>query len=450
MAIDWDRIRLQQGVIEEERRDEEVAVQYLPRPHFRPVHSSPKRWLFICSHRRAGKTVAIANHLIRAAINNRRTHPKPRYAYVGPSFDQSKDLVWSYLRQYTEAIPGVRYNEAELTCIFPNKATIKLYGGAQSYERMRGMYFDGIALDEFPLLNPNVFSTVVRPCLADYRGFAIVSGTSNGDDHFNQLRLKTENDPRWAQFIIPLSSTGETALKREEAEELTQDMSPEEYAREMECSFSAPVEGSYYGDMLNNLHGQNRIGKVPIDLAAPVITGWDLGMSDYTCIWFYQLCGREIHFIDYIQNSGKSLDFYAGELQTRAHRGGYRFKAHCLPHDVESRELGTGQSRRQVLMGLMDEPIITAPWGSVEDGIAAVRSILGISWFDAGQCKTGLEMLRGYHRSKMGQPVHGPGPHSHGADAMRTMATSFHMVSGLGGTMARGMGALRRRLRGVM
>ena len=52
-------------------------------------------------------------------------------------------------------------------------------------------------------LNPAVFGTVVRPCLADYHGFALVSGTSNGDDHFNHLRLRTEADPRWDQFIIP-------------------------------------------------------------------------------------------------------------------------------------------------------------------------------------------------------------------------------------------------------
>ena len=148
---------------------------------------------------------------------------------------------------------GTRYLEGELACLLPNGAIIKLYGGAAAYERMRGMYFDGIVLDEYPLLNPAVFGTVVRPCLADYDGFALVSGTSNGDDHFNHLRLRTESDPRWDQFIIPLSSTGEEALSKEEAIELAQDMTPEEYSRELECSFDAPVEGAYYAEALNKL-----------------------------------------------------------------------------------------------------------------------------------------------------------------------------------------------------
>lgn len=428
-------------------KDGEIVIPYRPRRHFLSLHASKKRLIFVCAHRRAGKTVAIANHLVRAASVNPRRLPPPRYGYVGPSFEQAKDLVWGYLRQYTEPIAGVRYIESELAVVLPNRAIIKLYGGAAAYERMRGMYFDGIALDEYGLLHPSVFSSVVRPCLADYKGFALVSGTVTEaqGDHFAKLKLRAEVDPRWDTFVIPLSSTGEEALSREEAAELTQDMSPEEYAREMECDFSAPVEGSYYGEALNKLSQQGRITRVPADLAVPAITAWDLGMHNQTSIWTYQICGREIHWIDYVDGQGKGLDFYALQLEAKAARLGYKFKAHCLPHDVEVRELGTGQSRRAVLTNLLNEPIITAPRANPDDGIAAARSLLGMSWFDATECRRGLAMLRGYRRSKAGLPVHDE--YSHGADAFRTGATSFHLVGGL---MARGPGALRRRIRGLV
>jgi phage terminase large subunit len=430
--------------------EHEIEVAYRPRSFMKPLHASDKRWIFMCCHRRAGKTVGIANHLIRAASRNPRKWPPPRYGYVGPSFDQAKDLVWGYLKQYTESIPGVVHLEGELKTILPSGASIKLYGGAGAYQRMRGMYFDGIALDEFPLLEPTVFGTVVRPCLADYRGWAIVSGTSNGDDHFNALRLKAEEDPsRWDVLVIPLSATGEEALSHAEAEELVKDMTPEEYAREMECSFDAPVEGAYYAEILNNLATQGRICKVPIDLSQPVITAWDLGIHDYTCIWLYQVAGREVHFIDYIQDNNKDLGHYTDLLRLKAKAGGYVFKAHCLPHDVEARELQTGQSRRAFLENEFDEPIITAPMASPEDGIAASRGLMGVSWFDAVNCKKGLAMLRGYRKNKMGKPVHGPGPHSHGADAYRTFATAFHLVGGYRSRRLGG-GALRRKIRGLV
>jgi phage terminase large subunit len=431
-----------------------LVIPYRPRRHFLRLHASEKRWIFACAHRRAGKTVALANQLIRAAYLNGRTWPPPRYGYVGPSFEQAKDLVWSYLKQYTQPIEGVRFLEGELAVVLPhNGAIIKLYGGMSAYERMRGMYFDGIVLDEYPLLHKTVFSTVVRPCLADYRGFAIVSGTSNGDDHFNALRLRAMADEeRWDVFLIPLSSTGEEALSFAEAKELTQDMSADEYAREMECSFDAPVEGAYFAEALNALVQQGRVCNVPVDLAAPVITSWDLGVHDYCSIWLWQNVGREVHFVDYVMAQGKGLDHWASVLRSKAVAGGFHYQCHLLPHDIEAREISSARSRRASLTEFIpkDEPIITVPRiRSKEDGIHAARAMLGSAFFDNDNCKTGLAMLRGYHQSKMGLPVHGPGPHSHGADAFQTAAVGFHLVSGLSASMLR-RGAMRRRIRGLV
>jgi len=434
--------------------DAPLVIPYRPRRHFLRLHASQKRWIFACCHRRAGKTVAIANHLIRAAYLNPRQWPPPRYGYVGPSFEQAKDLVWSYLKQYTASIDGVRFLEGELAIVMPhNGAIIKLYGGMSAYERMRGMYFDGIALDEYPLLQKTVFSTVVRPALADYRGWAIVSGTSNGDDHFNTLRLRAEADPdRWDVFLIPLSETGEEALSYAEAKELTQDMSPDEYAREMECSFDAPVEGAYYAEALNALALQGRVCSVPVDLSSPVITSWDLGVHDYTSIWLWQNTGREVHFVDYMMGVGKDFNHWTSVLRKKATEGAFHYQCHLLPHDIEAREISSAKSRRATLGELIpkDEPIITVPRiRSKEDGINASRAMLGAAYFDEVKCKTGLAMLRGYHKSKMGQPVHGPGPHSHGADAFQTAAVGFHLVTGLSASMLR-RGAMRRKIRGIV
>lgn len=431
---------------------QKIIIPYGPRKHFQPLHNSKRRFKFMVAHRRAGKTVAEFNELLVRAMLNKRVHPHPRYAYVGPSFDQTKDLVWSYAKYYAGAIPGTNFSEGDLEVLLPNSATIRLYGGAAAHERMRGMYFDGIVLDEFPLLHPTVFSSVVRPCLADYRGFGIVSGTSNGDDHFHALKKKNENNPNWDIFIIPVTDTD--ALSPQEVIDMTEDMTPEEYAREMLCSFDAPIEGSYYAEDLNKVAAMGRLCSVPYDASVPVITAWDLGIHDTMCIWFYQICGRELHWIDYVEGNGKGLEYYADILNKKkgmysgpTGTSGYRYKAHCLPHDVEARELGTGQSRKSTLGGLLDEPIIVAPLASPEDGINAFRGLLGISWFDEVKTKPGVAGLRAYQRSKTGRPLHNWA--SHRADAARTAATSFHLVSGL--TSWSGAGKrLRRKIRGLI
>ena len=137
-----------------------VRIPYRPRPHFVPLHASDKRFMFVVAHRRAGKTVALVNHLIRAANLNPGQTPPPRYAYIGPSFDAAKDLVWGYLKHYTANIPGIKTMEGELSVTLPNQAQIRLYGGALAYERMRGIYLDGAVLDEYPLLHPNAYTAL--------------------------------------------------------------------------------------------------------------------------------------------------------------------------------------------------------------------------------------------------------------------------------------------------
>jgi hypothetical protein len=290
---------------------------------------------------------------------------------------------------------------------------------------------------------------VVRPTLADYRGFAIISGTSNGDDHFHAVKLRAEDDDAWDIFDIKITDTAEDALSFDEQAELTRDMPADEYAREMLNAFDAPVEGAYYTEAMNALQAQHRVANVPIDLSQPLISGWDIGIHDFTCIWVFQLAGKSIHFVDYIEDRGHKGPHYLDLLDKKAKSWGTPFKAHILPHDVEAREISTGQSRRAFLENALDEPVITAPFSNPEDGIAAARNLLGLSWFDQVKCRQGLQMLRGYHKSKMGKPVHGPGPHSHGADAFRCFAVAFHLVGGLRARTL-GQGPLRRVIRGLV
>ena len=76
-------------------------------------------------------------------------------------------------------------------------------GGADAVERLRSLHLDGAALDEFPLLNQQAFSSIVRPALADYHGWAVVAGTPMGDAKaFYQLKLVAEKTRKTGRFSI--------------------------------------------------------------------------------------------------------------------------------------------------------------------------------------------------------------------------------------------------------
>jgi hypothetical protein len=426
----------------EEQKAPVITIPYVPREHFKPLHASIKRWKFVVAHRRAGKTVALCNQVIRKALENKRIFPPPRYGYIGPSFAQAKDLVWGYYKHYTGVLPRVKVVEGDLQIILPNGAMINLYGGSAAYERMRGLYFDGVVADEYPLLNPSMLGSVIRPCLADYAGWAVISGTSNGDDHFHELKKRAEREPdKWDLFNIPVTDTD--ALDPDEVKEMTKDMTADEFAREMMCSFDAPIEGSYYGEVMNQITLDGQITGVPYDPNALVWTAWDLGIDDETAIWFMQRCGREIHVIDFLQTTGKGLDYFAGQIKSKP----YTYGCHVLPHDIKARELGTGVSRKEVLDSMLPN-VFVCPGHSPEDGISATRAALRSMWFDKQRCEPGIMALRNYHKKATGKPLHNWA--SHPSDALRYGCVAMNMIMGMvGGSniVPFGEGALRRNLK---
>jgi hypothetical protein len=419
-----------------------ITIPYVPREHFKPLHADKHRWKFVVAHRRAGKTVALCNQVIRGALENTRAFPPPRYAYIGPSFAQAKDLVWGYYKYYTGVLPRVKVVEGDLQIVLPNGAMINLYGGSAAYERMRGLYFDGIVADEYPMLNPSMLGSVVRPCLADYQGWAVISGTSAGDDHFHELKKRAEKDTdQWSIYSIPVDQTD--ALDPLEVAEMRKDMTADEFAREMMCSFDAPIEGSYYGEVLNDITLAGQLTGVPYDPNALVFTAWDLGIDDETVIWFMQQCGRELHVIDYFQGTGKGLEYYVGQIKSKP----YQYGVHILPHDIKARELGTGVSRKEVLDGMLPN-VFVCPNHTVEDGISATRAAIRSMWIDRVRCEAGVMALRNYHKTANGKPLHNWA--SHPSDAMRVGAVALNMIRPMiGGSNVIGIGdgALRRNLK---
>ena len=356
------------------------------------LHTRQSRWGIAVCHRRAGKTVACVNDLIKAAACCDKNNP--RFAYIAPQLNQAKDIAWSYLLEYTDCFGADRkVNASELWVELPNNgARIRIYG-ADNPDRLRGIYLDGAVLDEFGDMDPTVWTQVIRPALSDRRGWAVFIGTPKGKNTFHQLWTQAETDPDWFTLRLKASETG--LLDAPELADAQRMMSEDEYAQEYECSFEAAVKGAYYGKEMNDADSDepSRISSVPYDPRLPVHTAWDLGVADSTVIWFIQCHGRETRIIDVLKGEGVGLDWYAKQLQSRD----YLWGNHYLPHDVEVRELGTGKSRKEVLAGLGINATV-CPNIPLADGIQAVRMLLPTCWFDKAKCAQGIEALRMYRR----------------------------------------------------
>jgi phage terminase large subunit-like protein len=139
--------------------EKRVKIKYRPREQFRSFHNRKQRWSVLVCHRRAGKTVATLNDLIRGAVNECK--PEGRYAFIFPQRNQAKDTAWRYLRRYAEPLLGKPPNESELRVDLVNGAMIRLYG-ADNPDALRGPYLDGVVLDEFADMKPED-SSVAQP-----------------------------------------------------------------------------------------------------------------------------------------------------------------------------------------------------------------------------------------------------------------------------------------------
>lgn len=401
-----------------------IEIDYRPREAFKPYHASDKRFSLTVAHRRAGKTVARINKLIKAAVTCEK--PNPRFGYLAPYYIQAKDIAWGYLKEYCAPIlaMGGRVNESELSVTFAhNNATIRLYG-AENAERLRGLYFDGIAGDEAQDIGPSVLTAIIMPALSDRQGWLDLSGTPKGwGNLLGQSFKQSQNNPEWFCQVLKASQTG--IIPSEELNRLRSMMPENEYEQEFECSFDAAITGAYYAGELRKAEADGRITSVPHDPMLKTYTAWDLGISDSMTIWFWQMVSKEIRVIDYYEASGYGLDHYAKVLQER----GYLYEKHFAPHDIQVRELSSGKSRLEIArgLGINFTPLENLP---IADGINAARMTLPRCWFDKNKTAVGVDAIRQYREKIDDKRQISFGPlhdwTSHAADAFRYLAVSLN------------------------
>lgn len=402
-----------------------IIIPYAPRRLFLPYHERTERFGKVVAHRRFGKTVGTLNDTIRKAAENERKDPPPRYAYIAPTFGQAKDIAWGYLKHYTSTVPDVRRSDGELWIELPhNNARIRLYGG-DAYDRLRGIYLDGVDVDEPAQLDPRAWPEVIRPTLSDFKGWGTFIGTPKGRNWFYGLGRNEDGsiDPDWMHLVLKASETG--ILDAEELASARKMLTAEQYEQEYECSFEAAIVGAYYGREMAIAEKEGRIRSVPHERASDVFAAWDLGISDSMSIWIGQIVGREWHWINYYENSGHALDHYVDWIKALP----YKVHLHYLPHDGAARELQSGKSRVQFLeergfvMGGSDDNKCV-PRHEPMDGIDAARLRFNRMYFDSEKCVRGIDCLRMYradyddkNQVLRQRPLHDWA--SHGADAFR-------------------------------
>lgn len=382
-------------------------------------------------HRRGGKTVACVNDIHTRALYTKKKNAK--YAYIAPFYRQAKDVAWMYLKEATRD-SAVKIKESELSVELFNGAKISLYG-ADNPDALRGIYLDGVVLDEFGDCRPALWAEVILPTLTDRKGWATFIGTPKGKNHFYHIREMAKKNPEeWFYLEMKASTSG--ILPAEELEMVKRMVDPDQYAQEYECSFEAAVKGTYYSHLINLMENGRiddpealpQITRVPHDPDLPVHVAMDLGFTDSTALWFWQHRVDGVAIIDYEEAHGQPLPYYFEILKDKP----YNYDTLWLPHDAKAKTLQTGRSTIEQFLNYierneLDWTLKIVPRIDLQDGIDAVRFILPSCYIDKVACGDGIEALRAYRRSynevtKAFSPKPAHDWSSHGSDAFRYLA----------------------------
>ena len=406
----------------------QIPNNWLPRsyqlPLWNALEGGCKRAVAVW-HRRAGKDSVGIHWATTAALQRVGT-----YWHMLPTLAQGRKVVWDGItrdgRKVMDAWPDeliVHRRNDEMKLELRNGSVWQVVG-SDNYNSLMGANPVGVVFSEYSLADPAAWD-FIRPILVENGGWALFLYTPRGKTHGYILYRTAQQAEDWYSSRLTVDDTDAIPLDAIQAEREA-GMSEEMIQQEFYCSFEAPLSGSYYAAQMMDAEKENRITNVAYDQHVPVETWWDLGVADATAIWFAQRVAKEIHMIDYYENSGEALAHYVKVLQDR----GYVYGDHVLPPDVRARELQTGKSRVDALKALGLEPKILEKAG-IEDGIEAVRVMLPKCWFDQTKCARGIEALRQYRKEPApvklwggsDEPVYKDKPlhdwTSHGADAFR-------------------------------
>lgn len=221
-----------------------VKLGYEPLPFWKEtLHPAldQYRYSVIVAHRRFGKTVGSLNQLIKRAIMNKK-FKSPSYYYMAPFLKQAKMVAWEYLKQYTANIPDRKVNESELWIEIPsyykNCRGARIYiMGADRPDALRGVYIDGIILDEYAQMKKEVWGEIIQPALADHKGWAVFIGTPKGQNGFYEKYLEACKYDDWFACLYTVDETG--IIDKEELESMKRNMTDIEVRQELYCDFAA-------------------------------------------------------------------------------------------------------------------------------------------------------------------------------------------------------------------
>lgn len=377
-----------------------TSTTYFPinfRPQQQHVLENLSRFSVIMAHRRWGKTVLLLVHLILSALTLKKRNPV--FWYVAPFQKQAKEVAWQYLKDFMSPLPQVKISETELSISIDlgdgyGKRTIRLVGVDDGAESGRGVYLDGVVLDEMGQIKRGVWESVIRPALSDRKGWAVLTGTP-AVGYWQEMFQFAKGSDEWKVFdYSDARSTkiidGDELISLEKSS----DDLPK-FRREYYGEWITGDIGSYYLENLSRLQDAGKISdQVIYNPKLPVVASWDLGLNDKTVVWFaqYDPSQDKLALIDYWEKRGV-VDYR--HALSDVEQLGYKIDLMVIPHD-SSKRTGTGDDTVKKVFENKYRVLRIPKTGNKLTDITIVKNYFNNLLFNSEKCHKGIVALYNY------------------------------------------------------
>ena len=389
-------------------------------------------------HRRAGKDRSWLSITLEAMLERVGV-----YFHIFPSLNQGRRDLWDNIvldnsdgveRSVKmmsmfppELVANINETEMQITLINGSIWQIMGADSAEAIERLRGPNPLGLVFSEYSFMLEGAWTTL-EPVLMENGGWAAFIYTPKDESHGWTLYQYALQSPDWFCELLTIADTrrdaegedGSPVIREEDIDELRKRGAREEdLQREYYCSFKGFLHGTIFGDLIAQARLDGRLTRVPYLINQPVGVCMDIGVSDMTALWFYQLVHQQINFIDYYEENLKTAAYFAAFL--RKDRP-YLYGRIVVPWDGR-------WSAADYFTSVGFTGVDVAVKMPIQTGIDKIRMAFSQFYFDEQKCARGIRCLESYARpwdplkkTFGATPVHDE--FSHGASAMRTGAVA--------------------------
>lgn len=334
------------------------------------------------------------------------------YWHCLPEYAQARKAIWTAVNPHTgklridEAFPKelrASTNDQEMFIRFKNGSTWQVIG-SDRYNSLVGAGVAGVVFSEWALANPAAWG-YISPMMRENNGWASFITTPRGSNHAKDMFDYAQGSKDWFAEISTVEDTraftGEELvdIRAEYISLYGEDFGVAQFEQEYFCAFDAAILGAYYGGEIARATKEGRITNVEWDSEHPVFTVWDIGLSDDTCILFFQVIAGEVRIIDAYAASGRFLDHYADIIKDKP----YKYARHWLPHDAQAKTLVA--AGRTVIEQLKNDYgiknlMILPNKNTEQQGIMAARHLFPRLWINSQSegCKDFLNAVRNFRR----------------------------------------------------